>query len=223
MKTIDEIIAQLKTYANPHTVESMTRFGIHPANALGISIPVLRKLANNIGKNHALALQLWNTGIHEARIVASLIDDPALVTEQQMDEWTAGFDSWDVCDLVCLNLFDKTKYTHQKITEWTSHNREFERRAGFVLIAVLAVHDKKASDKDFAQYFPLIEAYAEDDRNFVKKAVNWALRQIGKRNAALGKKALIVAQKLKTSTSKSARWIGSDAYRELINKKHAVS
>jgi 3-methyladenine DNA glycosylase AlkD len=136
-----------------------------------------------------------------------------------MDEWTRDFDSWDVCDLVCMNLFDKMPNAFVKAKEWTSHNSEFERRAGFALMAALAVHDKKAQDGDFVRFFPLIEKHAGDDRNFVKKAVNWALRQIGKRNQALCKRAIAVSEQLKQSDSKSARWIGSDAYRELTQKK----
>ncbi|KKS89244.1 MAG: hypothetical protein UV63_C0021G0011 [Microgenomates group bacterium GW2011_GWC1_43_11] len=195
----------------------MARFGINPKNTLGVSIPILRSLAKEIGKNHLLALELWKTSIHEARILAGLIDDPKLVTSIQMDGWVRDFDSWDVCDQVCMNVFDKTAYAHQKAQSWTSHNPEYERRAGFALMAVLAVHDKKASDRDFLQFFPLIEKYADDERNFVKKAVNWALRQIGKRNANLCRHAMIIARKLKKRESKSARWIGSDAFRELAS------
>jgi 3-methyladenine DNA glycosylase AlkD len=214
-----EIIKTLKRYSNPRNVSGMARFGINPDNTLGVSIPVLRTMAKKIGKHHDLAAGLWKTGIHEAKILAGLIDDPKLVTSRQMDEWTHGFDSWDVCDQVCMNLFDKTKFAFEKAKTWTSHNPEYERRAGFSLMAALAVHDKKATDKDFIQFFPLIEKYSGDERNFVKKAVNWALRQIGKRNHALCAHALAVAGNLKKRESKSARWIGSDAFRELSSKK----
>jgi len=217
--SVETIIAELQKHKNPANVKGMARFGINPKNTLGINIPTLRTFAKTIGKNHKLAIALWKTNIHEARILAGLIDEPKLVTEAQMDEWIADFDSWDVCDLVCMNLFDNMPNAFAKAKEWTSHNYEFERRAGFALMAALAVHDKKATDGDFIRFFPLIEKYADDDRNFVKKAVNWALRQIGKRNPALCKRGLRVAETLKQSESKSARWIGSDAFRELSLKK----
>jgi 3-methyladenine DNA glycosylase AlkD len=219
----NEIISKLRSFANPHNVAGMARFGINSDHTLGVPIPALRNLAKEIGKNHELADALWRTKIHEAKILASMIEEVSLVTEDQMDEWIADFDSWDVCDQVCMNLFCKTPTAFSKAKEWTSHNREFERRAGFALMATLAVHDKKAPDQKFVAFFPLIEKYAEDDRNFVKKAVNWALRQIGKRNAVLGKKALMVAGTLKTSPLSSARWIGSDAYRELVNRDKTLS
>lgn len=220
--TCNSIIALLRSSANPHNVAGMANFGINPKNTLGIPIPVLRGMAKKIGKNHQLALGLWKTGIHEARILASMIDEADKVTERQMDEWAADFDSWDVCDQVCSNLFDKTKIAFRKAKAWTSHNYEYKRRAGFALMAVLASHDKKALDKDFAPFFPLIEKYADDERNFVKKAVNWALRQIGKRNKTLCKHALMVAERLKKRESTSARWIGSDAYRELSKSKFEI-
>ena len=215
---IDSIVTQLKSLSNPHNVAGMARFGINPNNTLGINIPTLRTLAKTIGKDHTLAVGLWKTGIHEARNLAGLIDDPKKVTPGQMDEWIADFDSWDVCDLVCMNLFDKMPNAFAKAKEWTSHNPEYERRAGFAMMAALAVHDKKATDKDFLQFFPLIEKYADDQRNFVKKAVNWALRQIGKRNTDLCKRAMFLSEKLKKRKEPSARWIGSDAYRELALK-----
>jgi len=216
--SVDIVIKKLRQHENPKNVAGMARFGINPKSTLGVSIPTLRSLAKEIGKNHDLALGLWKTGIHEARILASLIDDSKLVTSRQMDEWIQDFDSWDVCDQICMNLFDKTLYAFEKAEQWTSHNKEYERRAGFALMATLAVHDKQASDKDFMQFFPLIEKYADDERNFVKKSVNWALRQIGKRNPALCKRAITVAEKLKKSERTSARWIGSDAHRELTKK-----
>ncbi|MFZ5845521.1 MAG: DNA alkylation repair protein [Patescibacteria group bacterium] len=193
----------------------MARFGINPKNTLGIPIPVLRKLAKEIGKNHKLAQELWQSGLHEARILAGMIDDPSLVTRGQMDNWVKDFDSWDVCDQVCSNLFDKTSFAWQVVEKWPRDNREFVRRAGFTMMAVLAVHDKEASDKQFIAFFPLIKKYASDERNFVKKAVNWALRQIGKRNTHLRKEAVKVARELQTFDSKSSRWVANDALREL--------
>jgi 3-methyladenine DNA glycosylase AlkD len=183
--TLDQIITDLKLHANTQAIEGMARFGIRPAQALGVSIPTLRKMAKEIGRNHALALALWDSGIHEARILASMIDEPRLVSAQQMEEWVNDFDAWDVCDQVCGNLFDKTPYAYQRAVQWCQQEQEFVRRAGFVMMAELAVHDKQAPDEAFMQFFPLIKHYAHDERNFVKKAVNWALRQIGKRNGHL--------------------------------------
>jgi 3-methyladenine DNA glycosylase AlkD len=218
-KEINNIVKQLKVHSNPRNVSGMARFGINSDKTLGVSIPNLRAMAKKIGKNHGLADGLWKTGIHEARILASIIEEPGEVTEYQMDRWTADFDSWDVCDQVCMNLFDKTPYAYKKAKAWTSDNKEFVRRAGFAMMAALAFHDKKASDQDFLEFLPFIEKYADDQRNFVKKSVNWALRQIGKRNSALCKRAIVVAERLKKRESKSSRWIGSDAFRELSQKK----
>ncbi|RLC32791.1 DNA alkylation repair protein, partial [Candidatus Woesebacteria bacterium] len=195
-------------------------FGIKPNKALGISIPNLRKLAKEIGKNHKLALLLWRSGVHEARILAGLIDEVDKVTEKQMDSWIKDFDSWDVCDLVCANLFDKTPFAFKKAIEWTKRKREFEKRAGFALMACLAWHDKKAGDNKFLKFFPAIKRESVDERNYVKKAVNWALRQIGKRNRNLNKEAIKIALLIQNKESKSARWIANDALREL--KSEAV-
>jgi 3-methyladenine DNA glycosylase AlkD len=211
----EEIISQLKKYSNPRNVEGMARFGISSKNTLGISIPILRKTAKSIGKNHQLALDLWDSGIHEARILAALIDEPAKVTSIQMDKWVADFDSWDVCDQVCMNLFDKSEFTDEKIGKWAKDEREYVRRAAFALIAALSFHDKNRSDKNFEKFFPLIQKYSIDERNFVKKAVNWALRQIGKRNQSLMKKAILCAEDIEKMDSRSARWIAKDALREL--------
>ena len=210
------VVALLKKNSNPKNIAGMARFGINPKNTLGISIPFLRALAKKIGKEHQLALQLWKTKIHEARLLAGFIDDPKLVTVKQMESWVNDFDSWDVCDQVCSNLFDKTPYAYQKARQWTKSNKEYVRRAGFVMMACLAVHDKKAPDKTFLQFFPLIEKYSIDERNFVKKAVNWALRQIGKRrHSKLRKPAILLAKRLADSKSPAARWAGKDALREL--------
>ena len=216
--TADEIIVELKLQANAQAIEGMARFGIRPAHALGISIPALRKRAREIGKSQTLAVELWASGIHEARILASMIAEPHLITSQQMDAWVNEFDSWDVCDQVCGNLFDKTPYAYQKAIEWCHREQEFVRRAGFVLMAELAVHDKRAPDETFLPFFPLMKQYAVDERNFVKKAVNWALRQIGKRNSRLRGIALDWAEAIKNVDSKSAQWIAKDAMKELQAK-----
>ena len=213
-----EVLQELKRHKNPHNIAGMARFGINPKNTLGISIPFLRTLAKKIGKDHTLAQELWESEIHEARILAALVDDVSLVTQKQMDAWVSDFDSWDVCDQVCMNLFDKMPCAYEKAIEWSGDKREFVKRAGFALMAVLAFHDKKAEDKKFDQFFPIIEREATDERNYVKKAVNWALRQIGKRNKECMKKATACAHGLMNIDSKSARWIGSDALREFAQK-----
>jgi 3-methyladenine DNA glycosylase AlkD len=215
----NEVVGLLKKHANPKNVAGMARFGINPKNTLGSSIPFLRSLAKKIGKDHELAQQLWATKLHEARLLAGFIDDPRLVTKRQMDRWVGDFDSWDICDQVCSNLFDRTPFAYQKVLQWVKRKEEYVRRAGFVLMVALNVHDKKIPDEQFLKLFPLIEKYSTDERNFVKKAVNWALRQLGKgRKGELMKPALTLATKLSKSESVSARWIGKDAYRELASR-----
>jgi len=215
----EEILKQLESLSNPDAVAGMARFGINPKNTYGVSIPVLRKMAKQIGKNHLLAQQLWtSSSIHEARILAGMIDVPEKVTETQLERWVKDFDSWDVCDQCCSNLFDKTKFAHKKAIEWSKRREEFVKRAGFVLMATLAVHDKEADNQKFMRFLPIIKREATDERNFVKKAVNWALRQIGKRNSALNKIAIQTAKKIQKIDSKSARWIASDAIRELTSE-----
>jgi 3-methyladenine DNA glycosylase AlkD len=215
----DEIIAKLKSMSNPKNVEGMARFGINPKNNLGISIYKLRPLAKEIGKNHEISLSLWNSGIHDARLLAVLLDDPKKVTEDQMELWAKDFDSWDVCDQACTNLFDRTPFAWKKVYEWSERNEEFVKRAGFTIIAGLSVHDKKSTDYNFEKVFDLIKRESTDERNYVKKAVNWALRNIGKRNSALNIKAIKVAKEIKNIDSKSAKWIANDALRELTSSK----
>jgi 3-methyladenine DNA glycosylase AlkD len=214
----EEILKELKALADAEVVEGMSRFGINTDNTLGISISDLRKLAKRIEKDHLTAQKLWAAEIHEARILASIIDEPELVTEEQMEDWVKGFDSWDLCDQVCNNLFRKTDYAYKKAAAWSERPEEFVKRAGFVLMAVTAVHDKEADDEIFLDYLKLIKREAEDDRNFVKKAVNWALRQIGKKNKKLKKAALETAEEIKQLDSKSASWIAKDALKELKNR-----
>jgi len=216
---LNQILKKLKSLSNPKAVAGMARFGINPEKTYGISIPVLRKMAKEIGKNHNLALKLWDSGIHEAKILASMIDEPEKVTKKQMDEWIKNFDSWDVCDQCCMNLFSKTPYSWEKAKKWTNRKKEFEKRAGFALIACLAWYEREAHDKKFEQFFPLIKKHASDNRNFVKKAVNWSLRQIGKKNMNLNKIAIKTAKEISKINSKSAKWIASDALRELTDKK----
>ncbi len=216
----DNIMGKLEALADPKAAAGMARFGINPKNIYGISIPNLRKTAKEIGVDHTLAQQLWASGIHEARILASMIDDPKMVNEEQIERWVNDFDSWDVCDQCCMNLFEKTKFAYQKTVEWSSNNKEFSKRAGFVLMARLAVSDKQAKDQQFKPFFSLIKREAGDNRNFVKKAVNWALRQIGKRNLNLNGIAIATAQEIQRQNSRSAKWIATDAIRELTS--HAI-
>ena len=208
-------LAELKKHSNPKNVEGMARFGISSKNTLGISIPTLRGMAKKTGKDHELALELWDSGIHEARLLAGFIGESGKVTEKQLEKWVLEFDSWDVCDQVCSNLFDQTPFAWRKAVEWSSREEEFVKRSGFVLMACLSVHDKKASDADFEKFFPIIKRESGDRRNFVRKAVNWALRQIGKRNKKLNASAIKLAREIQKIDSKSAKWIANDALREL--------
>jgi 3-methyladenine DNA glycosylase AlkD len=215
----EQILAHLKSLANPAAVAGMARFGINPQGALGISIPILRQIARETGRDHALAEALWASGIHEARILASMVADPKQVTEDQMERWARDFDSWDLCDQVCGNLFDRTPFAYRKASEWSRRSEEFVKRAGFALMAWLAVHDKRAPDEQFTPFFPLILEAANDDRNFVKKAVNWALRAIGKRSLSLHAMAVQTASHAAQLDSRTARWIAADALRELCSEK----
>jgi 3-methyladenine DNA glycosylase AlkD len=212
--SLEEMLARLKSLANPRNVEGMARFGINPEGTLGVSVKDLRLLARGV-RDHELALGLWQSGIHEARILAALVDDPAQVTAAQMDAWVEDFDSWDVCDQACLILFDKTPFAPAKAIEWSARPEEFVKRAGFALMAGLAVHNKQAPDELFLGFLPIIQREASDPRNYVKKAVNWALRQIGKRNNALCAAATAIAQEILQINSPAARWVARDALREL--------
>ncbi len=213
------VLAQLKRLRNPANVAGMARFGINPKNTLGISIPTLRKMAKEIGTDHDLALDLWRSGLHEARILASMIDDPARVTRAQIECWVKDFDSWDVCDQVCMNLFERTPLAYRQAIEWSKREEEFVRRAGFALMACLAWQDKEAKDAAFLKFIPAIKRCATDERNYVRKAVNWALRNIGKRNRALNRAAIQTAREIQRLDSRAARWIANDALRELTSAK----
>ena len=219
MKKVEEIIEVLKREENPQNLAGMARYGINTERAFGINLPTLRALAKRIGKNHELALELWKTGYHDARLLAAFIDEPGKVTIPQMNEWVKDFNSWDICDQTCSNLFDKTPFAYELAHSWSKEGLEYVKRAGFVMMAALAVHDKKSPDEKLLQFLPAIEQESADDRNFVKKAVNWALRQIGKRSWFLHEHAEITAQKIAQRNSKSACWIASDALRELHDPK----
>ena len=219
LMTLDEVLEQLQTLARSARKEGMALHGIEVSNAFGVSLSDLRKFAKEIGKNHLLAQQLWDSGYHEARILSGIIDEPTAVTEQQMDEWTHAFYSWDITDQTVNNLFRKTPYAWKKANQWCRNEKEFVKRAGFVMMAVLAVHDKNVDDQQFEMFFPCIIEEAYDSRNFVKKAVNWALRQIGKRNLNLNQKAVELARQMRQQEHVSAKWIASDALRELTSEK----
>ncbi len=215
----DEIMSKLRSLANPENVKGMARYGISQHNNLGISIYILRPLAKQIGMNHALALKLWDSKIHDARLLACFIDDPQQVTSEQMDAWAEDFDSWDICDQACTSLFDRCPLAYDKVFLWAEKEKEFVKRGAFSLIAGLTVHDKTATDHDFEDFLLLCVTHSTDERNYVKKAVNWALRNIGKRDLPLNKKALKTAEEIKNINSKSARWIAADAIRELSSPK----
>lgn len=215
-----DVIEKLESLKNPKNIEGMARFGIRPkTKVFGIPIPEVRKIAKVIKKDHELALKLFDSGIHEARILAGFIADAEKFTESQAEKWAKTFDSWDVVDQVCSAVLDKTKFAERKIFEFSKRDEEFVKRTAFTLIACLSVHNKKMKDKDFLKFFPLIKKASTDERNFVKKAVNWALRQIGKRSNKLNKKAVKLAKEIQKIESKSAKWIANDAIRELTSGK----
>jgi 3-methyladenine DNA glycosylase AlkD len=212
---VHEVLKRLGTKARPEQLKGMAQYGMVTERRLGVSVPDMRKIAKDLGKDHKLAIELWKTKIPEAMIVAAMIDEPDKLTEKQMDDWVKDINSWDVCDQVCMNLFEKTPLAWRKILEWSKREEEFVRRTAFSLIACLAWHDRQAEDERFIKLLPIIEQGATDDRNFVKKAVNWALRNVGKRNRNLNRAAIEAAKQIQLVESKAARWIASDAIREL--------
>jgi 3-methyladenine DNA glycosylase AlkD len=210
-----EVVRTLERMGDPACRDGMARYGIDISRALGISVTELRRLASDLGHDHDLAAALWVSGVHEARILASLVDEPARVSQAQMDAWVADLDSWDVCDAVCGNLFDRTPFALNKAVEWSAREPEFEKRAGFALMAWAAVHRKDLPDAAFASLLPLIRERSTDDRNYVRQAVSWALRQIGKRSAGLNTKAIRTAEQIERLDAPSSRWIARNALREL--------
>jgi 3-methyladenine DNA glycosylase AlkD len=213
--SVNDIIAKLKSKANPDNLEGMARFGISTANRLGNSIPSLRKLAKEIGKNNKLALELWKAGIDETRILASMIGEENKLSEVQCEEWVDGFNSWDVCDQVCMNLFKKLPFVEKKIKEWSKREKEFVKRAAFSLIACIAVYDKEKPDKEFIKFFSVIKKASTDERNYVKKAVSWALRNIGKKNKNLNEEVIKFAKELGKADSESSKWIARDTLKDI--------
>ena len=222
-RDVEQVLAWLTRRGTQRNRDGMARYGIRSAKAFGVSMATMRPLVKRLGRDHNLAIALWNTGWLEARVLASFVDEPARVTRAQMDRWCRDFDNWAVCDSVCIHLFDRTPHAFAKVALWSKRRDEFVKRAAFALLAGLAVHDRQASDATFEACLPLVERAATDERNFVKKAVNWALRQVGKRNLALNASAVVVARRLATSSSAPARWVGKDALRELTPKGSRLS
>lgn len=222
MASSKDILAKLRSLSDPKAVEGMARYGINSNNTLGVSVAELRRMAKSIGKDHNMALELWESGIHEARILATIVEDPRETSNEQLERWVGELDSWDVCDGFCANLVEKTGFAYEKALAWSAREEVFVKRAGFVMMARLAVSDKKAPDDVFEQFLSIIKSRCEDERNFVKKAVNWALRQIGKRNASLNKKAIAVGEQLRRLDSTAAKWIAADALRELTDNAVAT-
>jgi 3-methyladenine DNA glycosylase AlkD len=214
---VESALTWLKRHATKRTREGMARYGIPSDNALGVSVADIRLLAKQLGRNHELAAALWDTGVYEARMLTAFVDEPGRVTPAQMIRWCRDFDSWAICDTLCFHLFDRTPFAWEKARQWAASPREFVKRAGFALMASLVVHDKTAPGPRFLAFLPLIEQGATDERNFVKKAVNWALRCIGKRDMALNAAALALAKRLAQSEKASCRWVGKDALRELAS------
>ena len=214
-----EVLAWLERQGTQRTVKEMARYGIEAERAFGVPMGTLLSLRKRLGKDHALATALWESGWYEARLLAALVGDPQRVTRRQMNAWAAGFENWADCDTVCFHLFDRTAFAWEKARRWSTSPRELVKRGGFVLMACLALHDKAAPDKSFRAFLPLIEKGAHDGRNFVKKGVSWALRAIGRRNLALNAAALEVAKRLALSEEAACRWVGKDALRELVTPK----
>jgi 3-methyladenine DNA glycosylase AlkD len=208
-------MARLEAAGRPDALAGMARFAIDTENALGVAVPELRKIARAIKRDHSLALALWDTGVHDARLLATMVAEPRKTTLELCDGWAGDFRSWDLCDQACMNLFRRTAFAHDLVERYRESDPEFVKRTAFAMIATLAVHDKKAGNEIFESYLPNIEEAATDPRDFVKKAVNWALRQIGKRNLTLNASAIAVAERLAGQPDKAARWNGKDALREL--------
>ena len=215
------VLARLRGMADPSRISGLERYGIVARHALGIPVGDLRTLARKLGRNQALSLSLWDTGIYEARLLAAFVGEPREVTRRQMDAWARSFENWAECDTACFSLFDRSEFAWAHARVWARRSKEFVKRAGFALMAALAQHDKKAADERFEPFLAVIEAEAGDDRNFVKKGASWALRGIGQRSPALRARALAIARRLAASPSLAYRFVGRDAIREL--ERPAVS
>jgi 3-methyladenine DNA glycosylase AlkD len=216
---VHEALAWLEARGTKRNRDGMARYGIVAPKAFGVSMSTMQQLAKRLGRDHELAVALWETGWYEARMLTAFVDEPDLVSAAQMDRWTREFDNWAVCDTLCFHLFDRTPHAWRKIEQWSDRRAEFVKRAAFALLASVALHDKAAPDKPFLHSLTLVERAATDERNFVKKGVSWALRSIGRRNLALNAAALATARKLALSNEAAPRWVGKDALRELASPK----
>ena len=216
---VQAVLAWLERRGSKRNRDGMARYAIVADKVFGVSVGTLRQLARRLGRSHPLALALWQSGWYEARMLAAFVDEPARVTPAQMDRWCRDFDNWAICDTVCFHLFDRTPHAWRKVAQWSSSREEFVKRAAFALLASLALHDKGAADGPFLRVLPLVERAAPDERNFVKKGVSWALRSIGRRNAALNAAAIKVARRLEASPEGAARWVGRDALRDLTRRR----
>jgi len=212
---VGRAVAELKKRASKKTKDGMARYAIPSDKAFGVPVGVIRSIGKSLGKSHELALALWKTGHYEARMLATFVDEPARVTPEQMERWCRDFDNWAICDTACFSLFDRTPHAFEKIPVWAKSKDEFVKRAAFALLASLTVHDKAAKDAAFVRLLPLVEKAALDERNFVKKSVNWALRSLGKRSPELNRRSVELAERLAARAEPAARWVGKDALREL--------
>jgi 3-methyladenine DNA glycosylase AlkD len=212
---VTEILEWMERHGTGHYREGMARFGIVTEKAFGVSMATIQPYAKQLGKDHELALALWDTGWYEARILAAFVDEPDRVSAAQMDSWVRDFDNWGICDMLCFKLFDRTPHAWKKIDQWSNRRDEYVKRAAFALLASVALHDKEAPDAPFIKSFTIIERESTDPRNFVKKGVSWALRTIGHRNAVLNAKATNLARRLAESSDPAARWIGKDALKDI--------
>ncbi len=212
---VGEVLSRLRQMQNPAAVQALQKQGVTPRAALGVSDQDLRKLAAEIGVDRLIAQQLWASGIHDARVLASMVDDPARVTPKQMERWVRDFDSWALCDACCVNLFDKTPFAYAKAVAWSARKEEYVKRAAFSLVAALALSDGKAADNEFLRFVPIIKREAADERPFVRKSIAWALKEVGRRNKSLKKLALETARELDKLEAKSAHWIAAEAIKEL--------
>ncbi len=218
---VQEALESLEQMSTKHDYDNMARFGITASKAFGVSVANIRKLAKELGRSHELAAELWETGWYEARMLSAFVDEPARVTPSQMDRWCRDFDNWGICDTLCFHLFDRTPHAWKKIEQWSDKRAEFVKRASFALLSSVALHDKKTGDEPFLESLPLIERAASDERNFVKKGVSWALRSVGRRNAALRKAAIALSRRLVDSPDAPARWIGRDALKDMMRSHKA--
>lgn len=214
---VQEALASLERMSTQKDRDNLARFAINASKAFGVSMANIQVVAKRLGRSHELAAALWDTGWYEARMLTSFVDEPARVTPAQMDRWCRDFDNWGICDTLCFNLFDRTPHAWAKVAQWSDQRDEFVKRAAFALLWGLTVHDKHAGDEPFARGLLLIERAATDERHFVKKVVNMALRAVGKRNPALNAAAVTVARRLAASPEAAARWVGKDALRELTS------